>query len=87
MQEHKKLIMGALLLLMLGGALMARTAVQAPEAQRVYDMKWLNINRWLCPFHNDGRYAYDPTASTGERGAGIWPQPLVNRYIFGAGIW
>ncbi|HDQ98922.1 MAG TPA: hypothetical protein ENN51_01350 [candidate division WOR-3 bacterium] len=85
MQGYKKLIAGGLLLLMFG-AVLARTATTPPGGERVYDMKWLNINRWLCPFHNDGRYAYDPTRGSGEAG-GSWPQPYKNMYIFGAGLW
>lgn len=85
MQSYKRIIAGGLLLLMFGAAV-ARTATPPPGGERVYDMKWLNINRWLCPFHNDGRYGYDPTRGGGEAG-GSWPQPYKNMYIFGAGLW
>ncbi|MBM3312967.1 hypothetical protein FJY70_00055 [candidate division WOR-3 bacterium] len=74
------------LLAMLTGSAPARTARPAPAGQRVYDMEWLNINKWRCPFHNDGRYGYDPTTGSGHAG-GSWPQPLKNFYIFGAGLW
>ncbi len=79
----------ALALLLVFGAVgtgWARTATTPPAGHRVYDMKWLDINKWRCPFHNDGRYAYDPTRGGGEAG-GTWPQPLMNYYIFGAGLW
>jgi hypothetical protein len=49
-------------------------------------MAWLNINKWKCPFYNDGRYGIDITVGTGVAG-GSWPQPLHNCYIFGAGLW
>jgi hypothetical protein len=64
----------------------ARTATPPPAGQRIYDMKWLTINKWSCPFHNDGRYGYDPTQGSGVAG-GSWPQPYKNMYIFGAGLW
>jgi hypothetical protein len=89
MLRNRTLITGGLLLVMLFGAVstgLARTATTPPPAQRVYDMEWLNINRWRCPFHNDGRYGYDPTRGNGEAG-GSWPQPRLNYYIFGAGLW
>jgi len=50
----------------------------------IWDEKWLDINRWRCPFYNDGRYGYD--VATGE-GGGKWPYPFQNTYIFGAGVW
>ncbi|MFO7639406.1 MAG: hypothetical protein R6X14_08995 [bacterium] len=66
----------------------AGPAVITPEQPGIciYDMKWLDINNWLCVFHNDGRYGYDPTAGGGEAG-GSWPQPFRNYYVFGAGFW
>lgn len=70
----------------LGAALWARTATTSPSARRIYDMEWLTINKWSCPFHNDGRYGYDPTSGSGVAG-GSWPQPFKNMYIFGAGLW
>jgi hypothetical protein len=74
------------LLTIVGGTALARSATPPPAGKRLYDMEWLNINKWLCPFHNDGRYGYDPTSGTGHAG-GSWPQPLKNFYIFGAGLW
>ena len=68
------------------GLVWARSATPPPPGRRLYDMEWLNINKWKCPFHNDGRYGYDPTTGTGAAG-GSWPQPLKNCYIFGAGLW
>ncbi|MCX7785668.1 MAG: T9SS type A sorting domain-containing protein [candidate division WOR-3 bacterium] len=50
----------------------------------IWDKKWLDINRWRCPFYNNGRYAFDETTTDG---AGRWPYPLDNTYIFGAGLW
>ena len=64
----------------------AKTAQPPSQGARIYDMKWLNINKWLCPFYNDGRYGIDITVGTGEAG-GSWPQPFKNKYIFGAGLW
>ena len=86
---NRKLRTAGLLLVLLAmapGLALARSATPPPAGQRVYDMEWLNINKWLCPFHNDGRYGYDPTTGTGSAG-GSWPQPLKNCYIFGAGLW
>jgi len=64
----------------------AKSATPVKSGKRIYDMKWLNINRWKCPFYNDGRYGIDVTVGTGVAG-GSWPQPLHNCYIFGAGMW
>jgi len=64
----------------------AKAIKPVPRGKRIYDMKWLNINRWKCPFYNDGRYGIDVTVGTGQAG-GSWPQPLHNCYIFGAGMW
>jgi len=86
---NRKLRTAGLLLVLLAtvtGTVWARTATPPPAGQRIYDMEWLNINKWLCPFHNDGRYGYDPTTGSGSAG-GSWPQPLNNCYIFGAGLW
>jgi len=75
------------LLTMTAGLAWGRSATPPPPGQRVYDTKWLNINKWKCPFYNDGRYGiYFPPGSTGQAG-GAWPQPLNNCYIFGAGLW
>jgi hypothetical protein len=74
------------LLTMAAGLASARSATTPPAGQRVYDIQWLNINRWKTPFHNDGKYGYDPSSGTGVAG-GAWPQPLHNCYIFGAGLW
>ncbi len=64
----------------------ARSVTPPPGGQRLYDMEWLTINKWKCPFYNDGRYGIDITVGSGVAG-GAWPQPLHNCYIFGAGLW
>ncbi|MGQ9678452.1 MAG: hypothetical protein ACUVUD_04140 [bacterium] len=69
-----------------GELALAKTTKPVSRGKRIYDMKWLNINRWKCPFYNDGRYGIDVTVGTGQAG-GSWPQPLHNCYIFGAGMW
>lgn len=62
----------------------ARSLTRPPSWGRIRDKKYLDINRWRCPFYNEGRYAYDE--ATGD-GGGFWPYPLRNQYIFGAGPW
>ncbi len=79
----------ALCLALVAGAVttaLARSATPPPPGQRIYDTKWLNINKWLCPFYNDGRYGIDVSRPPGLAG-GSWPQPYKNEYIFGAGLW
>ncbi|MEO0079783.1 MAG: hypothetical protein ABIK44_03800 [candidate division WOR-3 bacterium] len=87
-ESPKSVRLGLALLLVAAGltAALARSATPPPAGRRIYDMKWLNINRWLCPFYNDGRYGIDITRGSGVAG-GSWPQPLRNEYIFGAGLW
>ena len=75
----------ALALLVVGVAV-ARTATPAPGGTRIYDSKWMSINKWLCPFYNDGRYGIDVSVGSGVAG-GSWPQPFKNCYIFGSGVW
>lgn len=55
-------------------------------ALAIYDMEWFDLNRWRCPFYNDGRWGIDFTVGGGEAG-GSWPEPFRNMYIFGAGPW
>lgn len=43
----------------------------------IWDVKWLDINRWQCNVYNDGRWGSNA----------CWPYPLQNIYIYGAGIW
>ena len=74
------------LLTMTAGLALARTAATPPPGHRIYDTKWLNINKWKCPFYSDGRYGIDESVANGQAG-GSWPQPFHNCYIFGAGLW
>jgi hypothetical protein len=71
-------------LMITSNILYASSVTKPPTGHRIWDKKYLDINRWRCPFYNDGRYAYDE--ATGE-GGGFWPYPLQNCYIFGAGPW
>jgi hypothetical protein len=86
--DHKGQKAGLLLVLltMTASLAWARSATTPPRGQRVYSEQWLNINKWECPFYNDGRYGLDISIGTGAAG-GAWPQPLHNCYIFGAGLW
>lgn len=86
MKRTIRLTLVSLLLLAMVTPLLAKSATGPKAGKRIYDMKWLNINRWKCPFYNDGRYGIDVTIGTGQAG-GSWPQPLHNCYIFGAGMW
>jgi len=52
----------------------------------IYDMDTFDVNHWQTPVYNDGRWGIDVTVGTGAAG-GIWPQPLHNCYVFGAGPW
>ncbi|MDW7987792.1 MAG: hypothetical protein RMJ65_03670 [candidate division WOR-3 bacterium] len=84
----KKLLLG-LIIIIVGFIVIvpeveARSLTRPPRDSRIRDKKYLDINRWRCPFYNEGRYAYDE--ATGE-GGGFWPYPLRNQYIFGAGPW
>jgi hypothetical protein len=87
---HTQLQVRTLVVLLLAacflGSALAATATPAPGGSRKYDMQWLNINKWKCPFYNDGKYGIDITVGSGTAG-GSWPQPLKNCYIFGAGLW
>jgi hypothetical protein len=69
------------------GLLQARTITGTVPMGRIYDKKWLDINAWKVPFYNDGRYGINTGVVGGDRAGGSWPQPLVNAYIFGAGVW
>jgi len=64
----------------------ARTLTPPPASHRVWDVKWLDINRWRCPFYNDGHYGIQSSPG-GDIAGGSWPYPLENYYIFGAGPW
>jgi hypothetical protein len=65
----------------------ARTAPGAkpPRGKRIYDTKFLDINRWHLPFYNDGRFAIDITQQNFP--GGYWPAPIRNFYLFGGGLW
>jgi hypothetical protein len=80
--KYTILILGALVLIT--SFANARSVTTPPQAHRIWDKKWLDINRWRCPFYNDGRYAYDEATTNA---GGSWPYPLNNYYIFGAGPW
>jgi hypothetical protein len=79
-------VLGLLLVAALVVPAFGRTATPARGGSRIYDTKWLDINKWRCPFINDGRYGYDASTGSGQAG-GSWPQPFENMYIFGAGLW
>jgi hypothetical protein len=55
-------------------------------ALAIYDMDTFDVNHWRTPIYNDGRWGIDNSISSGQAG-GIWPQPLHNCYVFGAGTW
>ncbi len=84
--SQKRLKFGLLFLFFFSFTLVAMTQTKAGSGKKIYDMKWLNANRWRIPIYNDGRFGIDVTRGTGAAG-GSWPQPLKNYYIFGAGIW
>jgi hypothetical protein len=63
-----------------------RTLTKTTQAARNYDKDWLDINRWRCPFYNDGRFGID-VGTRRDVAGGYWPYPLQNFYIFGAGLW
>ncbi|MEO0086517.1 MAG: T9SS type A sorting domain-containing protein [candidate division WOR-3 bacterium] len=49
----------------------------------IWDIKWVNHNRWSFPITNYGIWGFDiPSQFAG----GSWPRPLRNFYIFGAGL-
>jgi hypothetical protein len=77
------------LLLMLGlltGTVLAKTRTNTrPGGKRVWDTKFLDINRWHMPVYNDGRLAIDITRTNFP--GGYWPSPVKNYYLFGAGLW
>jgi hypothetical protein len=75
-----------LALLVVAGSAWARSATPPPPGHRIYATEWLDINKWRCPFYNDGRYGIDVSRPPGLAG-GSWPQPYRNEYIFGAGLW
>ncbi|MEO0068465.1 MAG: hypothetical protein ABIK23_04955 [candidate division WOR-3 bacterium] len=86
MKTTTRTVIVSLFLLAALSPILGKTTSPPKSGRRIYDMKWLNINRWKCPFYNDGRYGIDVTVGTGQAG-GSWPQPLHNCYIFGAGMW
>ncbi|MDH5185512.1 MAG: hypothetical protein OEW70_00425 [candidate division WOR-3 bacterium] len=83
----KKLGISVLLIIfLLGSSSLARTASKLAPSARVHDKEWLEVNRWRCPFYNDGRFGID-VGTRRDVAGGSWPYPLTNHYIFGAGIW
>jgi hypothetical protein len=89
-EKFKDLKIGRLMLflvicnLLIFSMISARSLTTPPAQHRVLDKKWLDINRWRCPFYNDGRYAFDEATRVA---GGSWPFPYDNFYIFGAGPW
>lgn len=63
-----------------------RTLTKTQIPARIYDKEWLDVNRWRCPFYNDGRFGID-VGTRRDVAGGYWPYPLKNFYIFGAGLW
>jgi len=63
---------------------MALALLLPAMALGIYDRERFDLNRWSCPFYNDGRWGID---STGQWADGSWPRPLHNCYVFGAGPW
>ncbi|MEO0107967.1 MAG: hypothetical protein ABIK62_02185, partial [candidate division WOR-3 bacterium] len=57
----------------------------AQRGKRIWDTKFLDINRWHLPFYNDGRFAIDITKQNFP--GGYWPAPIKNYYLFGGGLW
>jgi len=87
-QNNRKISIVFLLLatcyLLIPPILSAKSLTTPPQSHRVLDKKILDINRWRCPFYNDGRYAFDEATRVA---GGAWPFPFNNYYIFGAGPW
>lgn len=75
-----------LLYLSLVNMALGRTKTLTQIHARVYDKEWLDVNRWRCPFYNDGRFGID-VGTRRDVAGGSWPYPLKNFYIFGAGLW
>jgi hypothetical protein len=63
-----------------------KTLTKGTYTARIYDKEWLDVNRWRCPFYNDGRFGID-VGTRRDVAGGYWPYPLRNFYIFGAGLW
>ncbi len=63
-----------------------KTLNKGTYSARIYDKEWLDVNRWRCPFYNDGRFGID-VGTRRDVAGGYWPYPLRNFYIFGAGLW
>ncbi|MCX8014609.1 MAG: T9SS type A sorting domain-containing protein, partial [candidate division WOR-3 bacterium] len=79
-----KLIIILYLIICLSNISAITTTRSIPDKMFIWDKKWLDINRWRCPFYNDGRFAYDNMTFSG---AGTWPYPYNNTYVYGAGLW
>jgi hypothetical protein len=76
----------ALCLLLIAGSALAKTATMTrPRGKRIYDTKFLDINRWNLPFYNNGEFGIDLTQLNFP--GGYWPAPKKNFHLFGGGIW
>ena len=76
----------ALSVMLLVFSVEARTLTKTTVSAKKYDKDWLDVNRWRCPFYNDGRFGID-VGTRRDVAGGYWPYPLRNYYIFGAGLW
>jgi len=79
-------ILALSLMLLAFSVVTARTLTKTIIPARNYDKDWLDVNRWRCPFYNDGRFGID-VGTRRDVAGGYWPYPQRNFYIFGAGLW
>ncbi len=81
-----RLLICMLVALILTTTAVTKTLTKGTYSARIYDKEWLDVNRWRCPFYNDGRFGID-VGTRRDVAGGYWPHPLRNFYIFGAGLW
>lgn len=81
-----RLMLLAFGVLLVASSVEARTLTKTTVSAKKYDKDWLDVNRWRCPFYNDGRFGID-VGTRRDVAGGYWPYPLRNYYIFGAGLW